>query len=796
MKFTLSWLKDHLDTNATLDDVTTKLNAIGLEVESLHDPAQSLRGFIVAEIIEAVQHPNADRLRVCQVNIGDKIVEVVCGAPNARAGLKTIYAPIGATIPASGTVLKKSAIRGVESNGMLCSGAELQLDTEADGILDLSSGMAGAAASSVIGGDPVIEINLTPNRADCASVRGIARDLSAAGLGTLKPLAKANLRSDFSSPINVTIECEAKLCPIFAGRLIKNVKNSPSPEWMQARLRAVGQKPISFLVDVTNYSTLDLNRPLHVFDADKIKGGLVVRNARAGEILRALNDKDYLLTESMIVIADEAGVQSLAGIMGGRDTACDDNTKNVFLESALWDPINIAQTGRALQLNSDARYRFERGIDPDFVEEGLNSAAYMIVENTGGDVSKFVRDGSMAKEKRHYILRNNRVRTLGGLDLPAAEQKEILQKLGCEVHERGDQMEVTVPSWRPDLLGEADLVEEILRIHGFDHIPEVAIPRSTAITQSALDPLQKTTARLRRALAANSFAECVTFSFMERALAENFLAEQFGSTILELSNPISSELSVMRPSVIANLALAATRNADKANHDVSFFEIGPAFAGIDVKDQQIVAAALRAGSISRAWNIKAAPQDVFAIKDDLWHALDAINAPTANLTVTRDAPNYYHPGRSGAVRLGNVAIAYFGELHPRILTQLGTRQPMAAFELFIERLPVQKTKGTARPLLKLPSFQPVKRDFAFIVDQSTDAASLLKAVRNADKQLIVNAEIFDVYQGKGVADGKKSLAISVTLQPLEKTLTDADIEAVSQKIIAAAQKDLTAELRS
>lgn len=801
MKFTLSWLKEHLDTDASLAAICDKLTALGLEVEGVKDRAAALAPFRIARIVTADKHPDADKLRVLTVDDGGQTFQVVCGAPNARAGLVGVFATEGAYIPGSKITLKKGVIRGVESNGMMCSKRELELSDEHDGIIELPDDAPVGTGFAAWAGldDPVIEIALTPDRADCAGVRGVARDLAAAGLGTLKPLTAGRLNAapvagGFASPLGVTIE-RTDACPMFVARYFRGVKNGPSPQWLQDRLTAIGLRPISALVDLTNYLTFDIARPLHVFDADKVKGGIVVRMARPGETLAALNGKTYALDEEMTVVADHGQAESLGGIVGGEATGCTDATVNVLLEAALFDPTRTARTGRRLGVDSDARYRFDRGVDPAAVIEGVERATRLLLEMCGGEPSELVVAGAEPAWRRVYTLRPDRVATLGGVTVAADEQARILTALGCAVTANADgTFAVAPPSWRGDILGEADLVEEVLRVVGFDAIPATPLVRLTASTKPALSAKQRRVGAVRRALAARGLNEAVTWSFMAEADAAPFggVADS-----LRLVNPISADLGVMRPSILPNLIQAAGRNADRGVADVALFELGAAFRDATPAGQDAVAAGLRAGAaVPRHWAEKARAVDVFDAKADALAALEAAGAPTANLQISADAPAWYHPGRSGCLRLGPTVMARFGEIHPAVLEALGVKGPMAAFEALLDAIPQPKKKsGTAKPLLHPSAFQPVERDFAFVVDAGVEAERILRAAKSADKNLVSNVTLFDVYAGKGVEPGRKSVAVAVTLQPGDRTLTDADIEAVGQKIVAAVVKATGGALR-
>ncbi|MCW5734579.1 MAG: phenylalanine--tRNA ligase subunit beta [Enhydrobacter sp.] len=797
MKFTLSWLKEHLDTTATLTEVRDRLTMLGLEVEGITNPAESLKGFVVGYVIEATQHPNADRLRVCKVDTGRDVVQVVCGAPNARTGMKGIFAPSGSYIPGTDLHLKASKIRGEESNGMLCSSRELQLGDDHSGIIDLpAETQTGLPAAEALGlDDAVIEIKVTPNRGDCLGVHGIARDLAAAGVGTLKPFAAERIKGTYASPIKWTHGYEARPdspCPIVVGRHFRGVKNGPSPDWLQRRLKAIGLRPISTLVDITNLVTFDLNRPLHVFDAKKLSGDLVMRQAREGEMIQALDGKVYELDPSVSVIADSRGVHGIGGVMGGEETGVQEDTTEVFLEVAYFTPIKVAATGRKLGIQSDARYRFERGIDPQSVEWGTDVATRLILELCGGEASEITRSGVMPDWERSYTLRADRVKTLTAIDVPAAETADILTKLGFGISGSGPWT-AKVPSWRPDIIGEADLVEEVTRVHGFDNIPTTSLPALSATSKPVRTQMQRRAPQARRALAARGMNEAVTWSFLPRKQAERFGG---GAEDLRLLNSIDATLDTMRPSILPNLIDAAARNEARGLSDPALFEVGPQYKDATPTGQRLMATGLRHHlAVPRNWAGPARTVDLFDAKADALAVLAAIGAPDT-LSAQPGAPDWYHPGRSGALKLGDRVMAYFGELHPEIVAAADLKGPVAAFEVFLDAPPLPKAKASkARPKLVLSQFQPLERDFAFVVDAGIEADKLVRAARTADKALITGARIFDLYAGKGVPEGKKSLAIAVTLQPVERTLTDAEIEAVSNKIVAQVVKATGAVLR-
>ncbi|MGY2049280.1 phenylalanine--tRNA ligase subunit beta [Methylobacterium sp. JK268] len=808
MKFTLSWLKDHLDTDASLAVVAETLTRIGLEVERIEDKAADLAAYRIAAVLTAEQHPNADRLRVCTVDLGDgnAPVQVVCGAPNARAGMRSVFAPPGTFVPGKNITLSVGTIRGVESRGMLCSGAELGLSDDHDGILDLPADAPVGQAYAAYAGldDPVIEINLTPNRPDCTGVSGIARDLAAAGLGTLRRETLAPVRGEGACPVSVTRDLapeDEHLCPLFGLRLVRGVRNGPSPAWLQRRLRAIGLRPINALVDITNYITFDRGRPLHVFDAAKVKGDLTVRRAREGEELLALDGRTYRLDEEIVVIADAAGPESIAGIMGGEPSGCDETTTDVLIESALWDPRNIAKTGRRLGIVTDARYRFERGVDPAFTLPGLDLATRMVVDLCGGVPSEAVAAGALPETDRIIDFPWTEVRRLSGLDLPRTEMRVTLEALGFHVSGTGDRAKVLTPSWRPDVEGKADLVEEIVRIAGLDRIEAKPLPRVEAtVIRPVLTVLQKRTRLAKRELAARGLVEAVTWSFIPRDDAKAFGG---GRLDLALANPIAADLSDMRPSLVPGLLRAAQRNADRGYGDVALFEVGQCFASDEPEGQTIRAAALRRGSArfggaGRHWDGAARPVDAYEAKADALALLTALGVPTGGLQVVAGGPDWLHPGRSGTLQFGpRNAIGHFGELHPRVLKALDAKGPVVVVEIVLDALPLPKHRPTkVKPAAKFSDFQPLTRDFAFVVGRDVAAGDILKAAQGADRALIVGAEVFDVYEGPGIGEDQKSVAVAVRLQPVDRTLTDAEIEAVSGKIVAEVTKKTGASLRA
>jgi phenylalanyl-tRNA synthetase beta chain len=799
MKFTLNWLKDYLDTDTSLQEILDTLNAIGLEVEDVTDPADKLGAFTIAEVVDAVKHPDADKLKVCTVNTGSETITVVCGAPNARKGMRAVLGRPGDYVPGLDVTLALRKVRGIESNGMMCSAAELELGEDHDGILDLDTDAPVGESYITWAGldDPVIEIAITPNRQDCLGVYGIARDLAAAGLGTLKHPATPNIASNTASntiaEINLPDDA-SNACSHFIGRKFTGVKNGDSPDWLKARLKAVGQKPISALVDVTNYISIDLGRPLHVYDADKLKGNLQARLANKDEKFTALDDKEYTCNGGETVIADDENILGFGGIIGGLDSGCTETTTNVVLEVAYFDPIRTAMTGREHNIITDARYRFERGVDPDFLYRGLSIASQMILDHCGGSASTMFEAGSTPEWKRTVLFRPDRVKTLGGMDIDASTSTSILENLGFEVTD-GTPLTIHVPSWRRDIDGEADIVEEVLRINGYDNIPSVQLSDTNRKAGSTLSLQQKRARAIKRRLASEGMFEAVTWSFMRQKDAALF-ADTTDTLIVD--NPISSELDYMRPSILANLLQAAQRNHDRGVENMQLFEVGPVYLDDSEKGQLLVATGIRTGkNTARHWNTDVETVSAFDAKADAIAALEAIGAPTGNLQVYAEAPDYYHPGRSGTLRLGPKNIlANFGEIHPHVLKELDVNGPAVSFEIFISNVPAPKKSGAAKGALHVSNLQSVKRDFAFLLDKDIAAGTLLKAIKGADKNVISDVNIFDIYEGKGVPEGQKSLAVTVTLEPSKETFTDQILDAIAEKICNAAKKATGATLRS
>jgi phenylalanyl-tRNA synthetase beta chain len=798
MKFTLSWLKAPLETDADAQTIADKLTSIGLEVESVEDAGARLKDFTVAYVVSAEKHPNADKLKLCMVDTGaSEPVQVVCGAPNAHTGMKAVFAKPGVVIPVSGDVLKIGTIRGIESRGMLCSVRELLLGDDHDGIIELpADAKVGEPAAIALGlTDPVIDVSITPNRGDATSVYGIARDLAASGLGRLREGDLSPVTGKFASPIQTSLDFPPgaeSAAPMFAGRLIRGVKNGPSPKWLQDWLKAVGLRPISALVDVTNFLSLDRGRPLHVFDAAKLSGNLRARFAKPGETLVALDGKSYTLDAEMVVIADDKGARGIGGVMGGEDSSCTEATTDVFVESALFDPIRIARTGRLLGILSDARYRFERGVDPEFVVPGLELATKLILEFCGGEASEITVAGHAPEWRRTIAFDPAHVARLGGIEVPASEIARILTALGFQV-ETGQPMKVTPPSWRSDVVGSADLVEEVVRIHGLDKVPSAPMARSNAVAHTALSPAQRRLRIAKRALAGRGFHETINFTFIPRAHAVLFGG---GDDARQIENPIAADLDALRPSLLPSLLAAAQRNAARGFDDVMLCEIGAQFQSGMPEAQANVACAIRVGQGARTWSKSTHAADLFDAKADMLGVLEAAMGAAMTAPVKAGAAAWYHPGRSGTLALGPKVLAYFGELHPKILAAFDIKGPVAAIEVFLDAIPESKAKGKARALFQPSPFQPVERDFAFVLDAKVTGEDVVKAAKSAERGLIEAIEIFDVYEGKGVPEGKKSLAISVRLQPKDKTLTDAEIDAIAQKIVEAVTKATGGILRT
>ncbi|MCB8840738.1 phenylalanine--tRNA ligase subunit beta [Aurantimonas sp. VKM B-3413] len=804
MKFTLSWLKDHLETDAPLADICERLTMIGLEVESVDDRAV-FSPFRIARVVSAAPHPDADRLQVLSVEAGPDVnggkpLQVVCGAPNARAGLVGVLALPGVYVPGIDTTLGVGRIRGVESNGMMCSERELLLSDSHDGIIDLpADAPVGAKFADYADlADPVVEINLTPNRPDATGVAGIARDLAASGLGRLKTAAPDRVAGEGACPVTVTVDTPT--CRGFALRQVSGVANGASPDWMQKRLKAIGLRPINALVDITNYVTFDRGRPLHVFDAAKVKGDLVVRAARDGEDILALDQRSYTLSAGMCVIADENGVESIAGIMGGEHSGCDETTTDVLIESALWEPIDIARTGRALGIITDARYRFERGVDPEYMEPGLDLATKLVLDICGGQASErtvVAYDPPSAKAIR---LPFAEVERLTGLAVEKDEQIAILETLGFTVEANGEAAEIVAPTWRPDIDGKADLVEEVMRLKGVERIAPAPLPAAASVNTKILTVAQIRDRAARRALAARGMVETVTYSFIAEEYAVAFGG---GAEALKLENPISADMSDMRPSLLPGLIAAAGRNAARGYGDTALFEVAASYVSDEPDGQRRVAAGVRRGTArmagtGRFWGERLEPVGVFDAKQDAIAALEAAGAPVDRLMIETPASEWYHPGRSGRIKLGpKVVLAEFGEFHPKTLKTLDAAGPFCGFEVFLGAIPEPRERPTrTKPVLSLSAFQPVRRDFAFLVAADVDALKIVRAAEGADKKLVREVRVFDVFTGEALGEGRKSVAIEVTLLPVDRTLTEEDLEAVSGRIVAQVEKATGGTLRN
>jgi phenylalanyl-tRNA synthetase beta chain len=797
MKFTLSWLKHHLETDASVDLIAETLTDLGLEVEGVENPAERLADFTIGYVESAEKHPDADKLRVCQVQTKDGLTQIICGAPNARAGITVVIASPGTYVPGIDTTIGVGKIRGIESHGMMCSEREMELSEEHDGIIELPSGTVGQTFTDWLAQnqpervDPVIEIAITPNRPDALGVYGIARDLAARGLGTLKPLTVDPVPASFTADLSVSIDDDTRDgCPVFCGRLIRGVRNGPSPAWLQTQLRAIGLRPISFLVDVTNWFTYDLNRPLHVFDADKVQGNLRVHRAKGGETILALDDKTYTLQAGQIAISDDQGVESIAGIMGGDATGCTDETVNVFVESAYWDPVQIAYTGRALKINSDARYRFERGIDPAFTPEGLEHAVRMIVDHAGGEASELIIAGAVPDTSRAYRLDAQRLISLVGMDIPESTQRQTLTALGFRLE--GDMAHV--PSWRPDVQGDADLVEEVARIASLTKLQGKPMLRMDAgVPKPILTAGQQRQQSARRTMAALGYNECVTYSFVDAHAASLFGG---GDDATMLENPISSELSHMRPNLLPGLLRAAARNQARGFMDMALFEVGAGFHGGEPGEQHtLITGVLIGKTASKDVHGTSRAVDLYDAKADAESVLAAIGTP-AKVQILRGAADWWHPGRHGMICLGpKKVLAVFGELHPKVLREMDIKGPAVGFTIWPDEVPVPKSKTNTRPALVATDLQAVERDFAFVVGADVEALTLVNAAMGADKALISDVRVFDQFIGGNLGEGQKSIAVTVRLQPTTATLKDADIEAVSAKIVDKVTKATGGSLR-
>lgn len=797
MKLTLSWLKEHLETTADLNTICETLTRIGLEVEDVFNPLENLKGFVTARAENVMMHPDSDHLHVLTVDTGKEKLQVVCGAPNVKEGLIGVFAPVGTLIPCYNEILKATKIRGVESQGMLCSEKELGVGQDHTGIIELGKDTPiGIDAAEILSIDPVIEVAITPNRAECLGVRGIARDLAAAGLGTLKPLKIKKVAGQFESPIKVKVECKEE-CPTYVGRYIKGVDNTlQTPKWMKDRLTAIGLRSISPLVDVTNYINYDLARPLHVFDADKIKGDITVRMCKNGERFVALDEKEYALDELAVGICDDEGVQCLGGVMGGLEKGCTADTKNVFLECALFKPECIARTGRKFGIESDSRYRYERWVDNKSNVLGSDYATALILDICGGQPSEVMIEGSEDAAPQVAYLRPSRFKSFVGMDVSEKQIIEILNNLGFETTVEGDKIKAVSPSWRGDIECEQDLIEEVVRMIGLDEIKPVSMPFNQ-LPKPVLTPAQQRVHAVKHELASRGMYEAVTWSFTSSKLAEAFHKKGQDDKVL-IENPITVDLDEMRPSILPNLLIAAQNNIARGYANVSLFEVGPEFFGRMPNEERMVASGIRTGlTADKDWLKSSRPFDVFDAKADVLAAVAAAKGPFENPQITTDAPSYYHPGRSGTVRLGKNVLAYFGELHPNVLKKFGIKTRVVAFEVYLDNIPLPRdTASKAKKKLELSAFQPLPKDLAFVADKNVEAASIISAAKNADRNFISEVRLFDVYEGENLPEGKKSVAITVVFQPTDQTFTDKDIENLMNKVIVEVSKKTGAQLRS
>ena len=795
MKFSYSWLTEHLKTNAHFEEIEKKLTSIGLEVEDIQDTGKAYQDFIVGQVLEEKKHPNADKLKLCKVDIGKEKVDVVCGAPNVEKGMKVVYAPVGSTIPVNQMKIKAAKIRGVESYGMMCSEYELGISNEHDGIIRLEEKETiGRSFSEIYGlNDIVIEIGITPNRQDCLGVKGIARDLASAGMGELLERKISREKGSFKSPIKIEIQ-DNKICSAFAGRYFRNVKNTESPEWLKNKLKSIGLRPISALVDITNFVMYDENRPLHVYDADKIDGKIIVRSANDGESFLALDEKDYHLKNGMCVIADEKKVLGLGGIMGGESTGCSTETKNVLLESALFDEINTAKTGRNLSILSDARYRFERGIDPNSTLKGIDLATQLILEICGGECSEVELAGNIKENKNEVSTSSSYISRRLGFEVSDKELISILSSLGIETSQTGDVIKCLIPSWRQDIHGEADISEEVIRIKGYENIPTSNIRLKSKINKNILNYAQKKLMKARHFIASIEYDELVTFSFTD---SKN--CEVFGDiNKLKIVNPISEELDILRPNLLPNLLQAIKKNKNRNFDSFSIFEIGSQYRSTSPEDQLNVACGIKSGiKTEKSWKNIQTEFDIYDVKQDLTSLIDYLMPGNKKISVSNDCPSWYHPGRSGSIKINNSVIAgYFGELHPRVASQFKIKNKINIFELYLDELPNTEKKTTNKPVLNLSDFQIVTRDFAFVIDKKVKSEEVVTSAFKVDKELIRNVEIFDLFEDDSLGKDKKSIAIKVTLQSNEKTLAENDISEISSKIIESVEKSTSGTVRS
>ena len=790
MKLTLSWLQKYFKTKKSLNNICERLTMLGIEVSEVIDNQNFFKQFKIAEVTDVQKHPNADRLKLCKVNDGKSNLNIVCGAPNVKKGMKAVLAPIGTKMLYEDFVIKKSKIRGVESEGMLCSEKEIGLGIDSDGIIHLEDkAKTGNLLSSLYPSEKIIDVEITPNRSDCLGVYGIARDLAASGEGIFIKKKISKIKGKFKSKINIKIANEAKsVCPVFYGRYIKNVKNCESPDWLKKQLQAVGLKPISALVDITNYLTIDCNRPLHVFDADKINGNLEIFLAMGGENLKALDEVNYKLSKDMIAIKDNKNLLSIAGVVGGISSMCDLNTKNVFLESAYFDPISIAKTGRLLNIETDARHRFERGVDPESVSTGIEEATELILKICGGEVSEITSDGKIPINKEKIIFDIDKIENFAGLKVPNNIFQSILNKLGFEISKNGSKYKLYPPTWRHDIKNDADIIEEIIRIYGYDKIPSKSIYISNEKKVNNL--CQTRELNMKRSLAYRGLTETVTWSFMS-----NKNAEIFGmNNNLEIQNPISNDLDVMRKSIIPNFLDAVRYNINNGEEKVCLFELGPIFDNKFENNQQIFLSGIRCGRSKKHWLKKERPYDIFDVKLDLETVLRCCKLPPKSYVLNNDAPNYYHIGKSGSINFLNKSkVGFFGEIHPDIIKKFQINSPVYAFELNLNTLPqefIENKKGFDNK-----NFQKVERDFAFILDKKIQSQVIIDLINKEESKLISEVNIFDVYEGEGIPEGKKSIAVSIILQPKDKTLKDEEIEIICKNVILNVIENTGAILR-
>ena len=788
MKFTFSWLQKYLKTKKNIKDICDKLTMSGIEVSEVINNQDTFKQFKIAHVVEVQNHPNADRLKLCKVNDGNNELNIVCGAPNVKKDMKAVLAPVG-TRMSEDFVIEKTKIRGVESEGMLCSSKEIGLGDDSEGIIELNkNAKTGSALSTLYPSEQIIDVEVTPNRSDCLGVYGIARDLAATGLGTFLEKKIIKNKGKFKSNIKIKIDKDTKLhCPAFYGCYIKNVKNCESPEWFKKQLQAVGLKPISALVDITNYLTIDCNRPLHVFDADKIKGDLIVSLAKGGETIQALDEQNYKLSKGMIIIKDRNDILSLAGVIGGKSTGCDLDTKNVFLESAIFNPTTIAKTGRLLNIITDSRYRFERGVDPESVIVGIDEALNLIKEFCGGESSEIVHDGSIPKNNKKIIFDFKYFENFSGFNIPETTFQKILKDLGFLI-KKGKKYTLTPPSWRHDVEGASDIIEEVIRIYGYDKIPSQSIYISN---EKRIDNrCQIRELNMKRCLVQRGITETVTWSFMSKKFAKLF---DFNDQLLEIQNPISNDLDIMRPSIIPNLLQAVLKNIDNGEKNICLFELGPTFDFKDKDIQQIALSGIRYGKNIKHWLKKERNYDIFDVKSDIESVLKCCQLSINLFTLKNNNLSYYHPGKSGTLYFKNEKIGQFGEIHPNLIKKLEINSSIFAFELNLKALPpgIQKSKKK----FQNKYFQKVERDFAFLVDKNVEAKRIVNLIKETNNEIIEEINIFDIYEGEGIPDGKKSVAISVTLQPKNKTLIDSEIESICKIIVDNVVKNTDAILR-